>query len=363
MVLLSASLLGAGATAAAASPLGAGAAPARAHADLASAGAGAHVPRVVTERPRQGAADVSPGARVVVTLSAPPLPKAPMPVLSPPVAGEWGLQGRTLTFTPESGYRPWSKEHVSFPGGLATAKVLTFVVGAVPVLRFQQALAELHYLPLRFGPTPTTSALRSEAYEVSEVRTTAMPGVFEWRYPNTPRQMQALWAAGTYNVLTTGAVMRFEQHAGLPTDGLLSPQVWAKLAGALAGRHQYVGHYDYVMVHETLPESLVVWQDGKDMLRSLTNTGVVGAQTPLGTWPVYERFASTTMAGTDPNGTKYDISGVPWVAYFLGGDAVHGFWRSGYGYPQSNGCVELPVSTAQLVWGMDPIGTLVTVGY
>jgi len=49
------------------------------------------------------------------------------------------------------------------------------------------------------------------------------------------------------------------------------------------------------------------------------------------------------------------------VAYFNGGDAVHGYPRASYGWPQSNGCVELPISNAQFVWGMDPIGTLVTV--
>ncbi len=60
------------------------------------------------------------------------------------------------------------------------------------------------------------------------------------------------------------------------------------------------------------------------------------------------------MVGTDPDGYHYDVTGVPWVAYFNGGDAVHGYWRYGYGYPQSNGCVELPVDNAQVVWGHGP---------
>jgi lipoprotein-anchoring transpeptidase ErfK/SrfK len=115
------------------------------------------------------------------------------------------------------------------------------------------------------------------------------------------------------------------------------------------------------MVGETLPEQLVVWQTGKDVYTSLANTGVPGAWTATGTFPVYARFSATTMVGTDPDGYHYDVTGVPWVAYFNGGDAVHGYWRYGYGYPQSNGCVELPVDNAQVVWGMDPIGTLVTV--
>jgi hypothetical protein len=49
------------------------------------------------------------------------------------------------------------------------------------------------------------------------------------------------------------------------------------------------------------------------------------------------------------------------VNYFNGGDAVHGFVRGGYGWPQSLGCVEVPISTAALIWPHVQIGTLVTV--
>ena len=104
-----------------------------------------------------------------------------------------------------------------------------------------------------------------------------------------------------------------------------------------------------------------MWQDGKAIYETPVNTGVAGAWTATGTFPVYERFVTTTMSGTDPDGYQYSVSGVPWVAYFNGGDAVHGYWRDSYGWPQSNGCVELPVPNAQVVWSMDPIGTLVTV--
>jgi hypothetical protein len=67
------------------------------------------------------------------------------------------------------------------------------------------------------------------------------------------------------------------------------------------------------------------------------------------------------MSGTNPDGSPYSDPGVPYVAYFNGGDAVHGFLRGGYGYPQSLGCVELPYSAASVVFTYDPIGTLVGV--
>ncbi len=55
------------------------------------------------------------------------------------------------------------------------------------------------------------------------------------------------------------------------------------------------------------------------------------------------------MTGTDPDGVHYVAPDVPWVNYFNGGDAVHGYPRASYGFPQSNGCVELPIETAAAV--------------
>ena len=91
------------------------------------------------------------------------------------------------------------------------------------------------------------------------------------------------------------------------------------------------------------------------------NTGVSAAPTALGTFPVYLRFTSQTMSGTEPDGTHYSDPGIPWVSYFNGGDALHGFIRSSYGWPQSLGCVEMPFASAATVWPHTPIGTLVTV--
>jgi lipoprotein-anchoring transpeptidase ErfK/SrfK len=67
------------------------------------------------------------------------------------------------------------------------------------------------------------------------------------------------------------------------------------------------------------------------------------------------------MVGTNPDGTHYNDPGVPWVNYFNGGDAVHGFERGSYGSPQSNGCVELPISTAHDVYRLLSIGDIVQI--
>jgi lipoprotein-anchoring transpeptidase ErfK/SrfK len=76
---------------------------------------------------------------------------------------------------------------------------------------------------------------------------------------------------------------------------------------------------------------------------------------------VYERFPSTTMSGTNPDGSHYSDPGVRWVNYFSGGSAVHGFPRASYGSPQSVGCLELPIATAKRVFDLIGYGTLVDV--
>ncbi|MHB8439144.1 MAG: L,D-transpeptidase [Acidimicrobiales bacterium] len=111
----------------------------------------------------------------------------------------------------------------------------------------------------------------------------------------------------------------------------------------------------------TVPEAAAVWRDGSVAYSTAANTGVEGAATAVGTWPVYARYVSTTMSGTNLDGSHYDDPGVPWVSYFHGGDALHGFVRASYGYPQSLGCVEMPPSNAAVVYPYTPIGTLVTI--
>jgi peptidoglycan hydrolase-like protein with peptidoglycan-binding domain len=319
------------------------------------------LPEVGSVTPRQGATGVAPNAPIVVTLSAPPLPGSPMPEVTPAVAGSWSVAGSTLTFTPSSDWAPWSTEKVTIPAKLATPEQVSFQVAGVPLLRVQQLLAELRYLPLRFGPTSAQSALPSEPTVPTEISRSPQPGVFTWRFSNIPSTLSSQWVPGQQTVVTQGAVMQFEYVNGLAIDGIAGPKVWAALTTAVAERKFDPYPYDYLMVSETLPESLTVWRQGKDIYQTPVNTGVPGANTPVGTWPVYEHVQFSDMQGTDVNGYHYNVPNVPWDAYFYDGDAVHGYWRASYGYPQSNGCVELPVANAAVVWPMDPIGTLVNV--
>jgi hypothetical protein len=161
-------------------------------------------------------------------------------------------------------------------------------------------------------------------------------------------------------VMTRGAVMAFETDHGLTPDGVAGPQTWRSLiAAATTGRGSSFG-YTFVSVNES-SQSLSLWHSGRTVLSTPVNTGIASAPTATGTYPVFEHIASGTMSGTNPNGSHYSDQGIPWISYFNGGDALHGFTRAQYGSPQSLGCVEMPFSTAGKVWPYTPVGTLVHV--
>ena len=157
--------------------------------------------------------------------------------------------------------------------------------------------------------------------------------------------------------------MSFEDEHGMEADGVAGPEVWRRLmAGAIAGKRRAEGGYSYVYVSEGIPETVTLWHDGKQVLSGPANTGIPGAETELGTFPVFEHLEETTMSGENPDGSHYEDPGIMWVSYFNGGDALHAFDRASFGTPQSLGCVEMPLEEAAEVWPYTPIGTLVTVG-
>lgn len=214
----------------------------------------------------------------------------------------------------------------------------------------EQLLAQLNYLPVSFTAlTNSTSPSRQ------------MPGFFSWRFPLLPKSFIAQWSPGVSNVILTGALMTFQTVHGLPSTGVVNPATWNTLIAAANAHQVNPSSYNYIDVIESSPEILVMYENGVGKFRSFVNTGISVAPTALGTYPVYLRYTTQTMSGTNPDGSHYSDPGIPWVSYFNGGDALHGFIRSSYGYPQSLGCVEMPFAAAATVWPHTPIGTLVTV--
>jgi peptidoglycan hydrolase-like protein with peptidoglycan-binding domain len=343
--------------------------------------------------PSASASNVAFHPEIALTFSSPIAEGSTLPSISPPVPGRWSRPApKTLVFDPSVRFFPLERVTVDVPGGPAGIRgtdgglissdvAWHFTVQDASTLRLQQLLAELGYLPVAFEPsslaTPASggaeaapapsngrsmaNALATEPTVPDAISLAPSPGAFAWRYPAMPPQLSTLWSPGNFNVVTEGAVMAFEADHGLPTDGVAGAVLWRSLLDAVAQRVVTTRPYTWVVVSETDPETLYVWRAGHVVYDTPANTGIAVAPTELGTWPVYLRFPSTTMSGTNPDGTHYSDPGVPWVAYFHGGDAVHGFWRSTFGFPQSLGCVELPITNAAVVYSYDTYGTLVTV--
>jgi hypothetical protein len=335
---------------------------------------------VVAISPSTHATSVKYTSPIEISFSSPLAPGGPNPKIVPAVPGRWSRPSPdVLLFRPAQIYVPLSVVRVVVPGGptglhasngtqlQATVETsFTIMVGSVD--RLQQLLAELDYLPVAFAPpgggrplTRAAVAIDNEPTNPADVALSPESGSFVWRFANVPTQLRATFQAGSWNVATEGAVMAFESEHGLAINGEPDNLVWKALLRAVADRLVTKRPYDYLLVTETLPETLYVWSDGKLVYQSPANTGAPGAATALGTFPVYSRFTSTTMSGYNPDGSHYVDPGIPWVSYFNGGDAVHGYIRPGYGYPQSDGCVELPIANAERVYPLDPYGTLVTV--
>jgi peptidoglycan hydrolase-like protein with peptidoglycan-binding domain len=314
--------------------------------------------------PAAGATQVPSDATISVHFSVPVKAGSPAPTLTPAVAGTWQLvTPETYSFVAAAPLVPFSTETVTVPGGtggvvsvdgktLARSSTAQFTVADGSTLRLQQLLAQLGYLPVSFTPAGALSAPQEAAQ--------AQQGSFTWK-GTEPAALTSLWTVGTANTITKGAVMAFESQHGLTTDGEAGPGVWQQLLTAAAAGTMDPNPYNYVYVSQSRPETATVYSNGQEVYSTLANTGVAGASTAPGTFPVYERFVTTTMRGTNPDGSKYVDPGIPWVSYFNGGDALHGFVRGSYGYPQSDGCVEMPPAHAAVVYPLTPIGTLVTV--
>jgi peptidoglycan hydrolase-like protein with peptidoglycan-binding domain len=321
-------------------------------------------------RPAPGTS-ITPHTPITLTFSK-PVSKVfgkSLPPVSPAGSGQWrALNSHAIQFVPAGyGYGLAATVVVGLPADVN-------LVGGTPVgsdpqgrwsvpagstTRLQQLLAGLGYLPVTFTASGAAVANTMAAQETAAVD--APQGNFSWRYQNTPSDLVSAWQAGSSGELTKGAVMAFENDQGMTPDGVAGPQVWkALIAATVAGKVSNFG-YTYVNVSEGSPESVDVWHNGKNVVTGPVNTGVPAAPTAQGTFAVFEHLTVTTMTGTNPDGSHYSDPGIPWVSYFNGGDALHGFIRASYGFPQSDGCVEMPYAQAAQVWPYTPIGTIVHV--
>jgi hypothetical protein len=338
--------------------------------------------RVQSVTPSDGATDVNGGGDIQVVFSEALSPTSPMPKLHPAIGGSWHVSGDAAVFVPTRGFWQHTKVKVTIPAGssgvvsdgggqLATPVAESFTTGSFSEVRLEQDLAQLGYLPLTWAPAtgspvPLTNlnAQYSAAYNPPQ-------GNYTWQ-PGYPSRLMNLWRPDAPSNILRGAVAAFQADHGLMLDmitenqyglivnGSIGHRLWKAMFRALAHQDMNKHGYTYAVASQHYPETLTVWHNGVKIFHHLANTGIPISPTAVRTDPVYIRYQSQIMKGTNPDGSKY-ADQVYWVAYFHGGEAVHYFPRYSYGFQQSLGCVELPYNEAKWIWPYLTYGTLVTV--
>jgi peptidoglycan hydrolase-like protein with peptidoglycan-binding domain len=316
------------------------------------------------------ASDVAP---VTVSFSEPVASNSPMPTVWPDIAGTWhGAGTRTLKFVPAVGFDQSRRVTVTIPGGtagmrsasgarLASTDRVRFQTANYSTARLDELLAQLGYLPLNWTPAAgqTVPASNDAAGQLAAAYN-APRGTFTWK-SGYPTELRRFWRNGaTDGLIVQGAVTAFEQQHGLTVDGTAGPRVWDALLAAVAAHDVNKKGYTYAIASEGNPETLTIWHNGRQVLKTDANTGIAASPTTIGTSPVYLKYYYQDMKGTNPGGAPYS-SPVYYVSYFRGAEAVHWYPRASYGFPQSLGCVELPSTVAKTAWQYLSYGSLVTV--
>ena len=332
--------------------------------------------QLVSVTPAAGARGVNGARPIRVQFSAPLAANSPLPTLSPSIAGSWTVQGGSAVFTPTVGYLGNTRVTVKIPGGLAGVTSAaganaggggtlgsnlsqSFTTASLSIMRLQELLAQLGYLPLTWTPKSHATVSPTNAHAELVAAYNAPAGTFKWQ-AGYPWNLTDQWKAGSNNILDIGAIRAFESVAGLTMDGSADHTVWTDLFKAVAkGKHNPNG-YTYALASQYSPENIKIWHNGRVVLESPVNTGIPASPTVDGTFPVYLKYYFSYMKGTNPDGTKYNDP-VYYASYFNGGDAVHEFSRGGYGWYQSLGCVELPWDAAEKAYPYLTYGSLVTV--
>ena len=329
--------------------------------------------QVTSVTPAARSAGVSGVAPIRIQFSEPVAASSPLPSVRPAIAGTWqGAGTSALEFIPAVGFRQSTHVTVSIPGGalgmrsaggglLPGTVRLRFKIGTFQTGRLDQLLAQLGYLPLTWTPSAgvTVPAATDAAGQLAAAYTPPQ-GQFAWQ-PGYPREVRRFWRSGsTAGLILKGAVMKFESDHGLTLDGVAGPEVWRDVLKAVATGAANKDGYTYAIASEASPETLTIWHNGREVLHTLTNTGIPASPSTIGTAPVYIRYYTQIMRGKNPDGSKY-ADRVYYVAYFRNGEAVHYYLRPYYGAPQSLGCVELPMTEAQKAWPYLTYGSLVTV--
>ncbi|MCR2764067.1 L,D-transpeptidase [Microbacterium sp. zg.B48] len=112
-----------------------------------------------------------------------------------------------------------------------------------------------------------------------------------------------------------------------------------------------------------------LFENGNVVQSWAISSGAEGFSSSTGNFRITSKLTSQDMGELcyNPNSQTpgaYCTRDVPWVMYYNGDEALHGaYWHNNFGNVMSHGCINMPVSAAQYVFGWAPMGTEVSVHY
>lgn len=184
-----------------------------------------------------------------------------------------------------------------------------------------------------------------------------------WYASKVPPKLVALSITNSHSILYRSAIQRFMRDYNISFNINNTSYAYNVLKKAYEQGFKAKKPFLWVYVDQHIPQRLYVWENGKFVFTSPVNTGVMGT-TNVGTYMIYLRLRKTVMKGFFPGTNNYyEDKDVPWVNYFYQGEGIHGFPRYRYGYPQSAGCVEMPISKARELYSMLYKYALVTLSH
>ena len=101
-----------------------------------------------------------------------------------------------------------------------------------------------------------------------------------------------------------------------------------------------------------LDEQVLVAYEGENpVFATLVSTGGPKNPTPVATYRVRAKAATTPMDGDPKVPNHYEVSAVPWAVRFADGLFVHGvYWHDGFGGARSHGCVNVSPRDAAFLY-------------
>ncbi|GER87973.1 hypothetical protein KDW_21350 [Dictyobacter vulcani] len=255
------------------------------------------------------------------------------------------------------------KKNITF----ALLALLFAIVFTASPLNGQTSYAATAKAAFSSGSTTGYTNVRTGATTGAQIVTTYAPYTSVTIYAQVSGQ--AVWGGNPiwYRISATNAAPRFV-YSGLVAVG-------SNNGGGGGGN---VGGGKVVVINRT-GQWAYFYENGRLIRSSAATTGQPGLETPLGVYHVFVKLSPTTFYSPWPKGSPY------WYApthinfaleFREGGFFLHdAWWRSVYG-PGTNvyhydpvdgwmtgthGCVTMPYSTVQWLYGWAPLGTTVKI--